>query len=184
MREKKDRPIVRNTVGVIVIASLFILVSSFFYNLNADSYDFSHSELLIVPTDSMDGNPRDYEISTIPKDSMIMVHILSEGEKGDLKVGDVVTFYQDGIYKVHRIYKIDGETVITKGDATLVQDPPITMGDIRGKVIGVSAGMGVVISFVKGILSNIVLLIIIAILIIAVMIYEIKAVQCIMAEEE
>ena len=93
MREKEDRPIVRIAIYVIVIMVLFIIVSTFFYHLNDDSNDYSRSELLIVPTGSMDGGPTDYEISTIPKDSMIMSHFLTDEEKDELKVGDVITFH-------------------------------------------------------------------------------------------
>lgn len=184
MREKKERPIVKIAVTVIAMATLFILVSSFFYHLNADSYDFSRSELLIVPTDSMDGGPTEYEISTIPKDSMIMVHLLSSDEKDDLKVGDVITFYQDGMYKVHRITAIDGNLIVTKGDASKSYDNPILKKDVVGKVIGVSIVVGDIISTVSDLIRNQGLLLFIALVIIIVMYYEIRVVISILKEDK
>ena len=132
-----------------------ITTSVFFYRLNGDSLNFSDSRVLIVPTNSMGGEPTDYPISTIPEDSLIMVHLLNDDEKKDLKVGDVVTFHQDGIDKVHRIIEIheDG-TIITKGDNSKSADAPITYDDVFGKVVGVSAGVGKVVSEVRSFVLN------------------------------
>ena len=183
-RKKKDRPVVRIVLGVIIASLLVLPVASFFYHLNGDSNDYSRSELLIVPTGSMDGGPTGYEISTIPKNSMIISQHLTDDEKDQLKVGDVVTFYQGGIYKVHRIISVDGDTIITKGDASRSSDDPINKGDVVGKVIGVSVIVGDVISAVRNLVRNQGVLIFIGLIIVLIMIYEIRVVISIMKEDD
>ena len=162
-----------------------VATSSFFYHFNGDSFDFSDSEILVVPTGSMDGEPQDYPIKTIPEDSLIMVHSLSDEQKTELKVGDVVTFHQDNKYKVHRIIEIDGEKIITKGDANPSPDAPIKMGDIDGKVVGVAPNVGKVVNFIRDAFLNSPLLMILGAVIIVVMIYSIiEVIQIMRGKEE
>jgi len=173
----------------IVVAAVILLVLSsvviFFYHFNGDSFDFSDSEILIVPTGSMDGEPQDYPIKTIPEDSLIMVYSLSDEQKADLKVGDVITFHQDNKYKVHRIIEIDGEKIITKGDANPSPDAPIKMGDIDGKVVGVAPNVGKVVNFIRNAFSNSPLFMILGAVIIVVMIYSIiEVIQIMRGKEE
>ncbi len=183
-RKKRDRPVVRIVLGVIIVSLLVLPVASFFYHLNGDSGDYSNSELLIVPTDSMDAGPTEYEISTIPKDSIIMVHILTDAEKHELKVGDVITFYQDGIYKVHRIVIISGDTIIAEGDASSSADPPILIEEVKGKVVGVSTIIGDLVSAVWRMVRNPALLLSIGAILIVIMLYYTFVVLHILREEE
>ena len=120
----------------------------------------------------MDAAPEDYEISTIPVDSLIMVHRLSADEKNDLKIGDVITFNQDGMVKVHRIIDLlpDGR-IVTKGDANLNPDVPITSDDVIGKVVGVSPIVGKVVSFIKDFMADNPMLFIVAVILLIVMIF-------------
>ena len=170
---RKILPIVLKVLPVVIVVALLISTTVFFFNLNGGSLDFSKSDILIVPTGSMDGEPQDYPISTIPKDSVIMIHVLSDDQKADLEVGDVVTFYQDGIYKVHRIKEIDGDTIITKGDANQLPDAPIKNSDVVGIVVGVAPAMGKIVTFVRDSFASSPLFIIIGIAILIVMIYSI-----------
>ena len=160
-------------VAVIVLASL-VTTTVFFFHLNGDSMDFSDTELLVIPTGSMDGEPQDQAIRTIPEDSIIMVHDLSEEQKNSLKKGDVITFHQNGIYKVHRIVEIKGDgTLVTKGDANQSNDAPIKMSDVNGKVVGVAPNVGKAVSFVRDASVGSPLLIIIGIILLIIMIYSI-----------
>lgn len=57
-------------------------------------------------------------------------------EKTDkYKVGDVITFKEDNIYITHRVNKIIGDKIITKGDANTTLDESINKEQILGKVI-------------------------------------------------
>lgn len=48
---------------------------------------------------------------------------------------DIVVYQEGRTLVVHRIISIDGETVVTKGDANNVEDAPIQLSAIKGKVI-------------------------------------------------
>ena len=52
-----------------------------------------------------------------------------------VKVNDIVTFEKNGVYITHRIIKIDGNNIITKGDANNTEDEPITKDQIVGKYV-------------------------------------------------
>ena len=75
--------------------------------------------------------------------------VLSGSMEPALSVGDLLVFcehkhYEEGdvvVYQsgrtpvVHRIVELDGETVITRGDANNAPDEPFDMAMIKGKVI-------------------------------------------------
>ena len=163
---------------IVILAAVILIalasIAIFFYNFNGQSLDFSDSKILVVPTDSMDGESQPYDISTIPKDSIIMVHSLSEDQKKDLIEGDVITFRQGGIEKVHRIIEIETDgTPVTKGDANQSPDPAIAPEDIDGKVVGVAPTVGKIVSSVRDFTSDSPVLIIIGVALIIIMIYSI-----------
>ena len=53
----------------------------------------------------------------------------------DYNVGDVVTYKFDDYFITHRIIKIEGEKVTTRGDANNIVDDEISISQIVGKVI-------------------------------------------------
>ena len=172
--DRKDRFPLKIVISFAIILIIIVTVTVFFYHFNGDSLDFSNREILTVPTNSMDGEPQDYPIPTIPEDSLIMVHLLSDDEKKDLKVGDVVTFHQGGIDKVHRIIEIrDNGTLVTKGDNNQSADAPITYGDVFGKVVGVAPTVGKVVSAIRDFTLDSPILIIIGIILLIILIYSI-----------
>lgn len=178
------RSLIIKIVTITIVAIMIVSTVVFFYNLNGKSLDFSDSRLLVVPTGSMDGGPTEYEISTIPKNSMIMVHGLSDDQKKDLAVGDVITFTQGGILKVHRIVEIDAVsgTIVTKGDANQSADPQITFDDVSGKVVGVSVAVGVIISTLRNTLMHSPILIIVGLLLLIMMVITIMEIVRILKE--
>jgi len=61
----------------------------------------------------------------------------------DLRIGDIVmfpTFREDVDYYLHRIYKLDGDKVQTKGDANKGPDKWIDKKEILGKAIVIQRG--------------------------------------------
>ena len=54
----------------------------------------------------------------------------------DYKVGDIVVYQADQELIVHRIIEIDGNEVVTQGDANNAADPPFDKESIKGVVIG------------------------------------------------
>lgn len=55
---------------------------------------------------------------------------------GNYAAGDIVVYRSGDQYIVHRIDRIDGDVVTTRGDANNVADDPISRKDIVGVVVG------------------------------------------------
>lgn len=53
----------------------------------------------------------------------------------EVAVGDIVVYQNGTILVVHRIVAIDGDSVVTKGDANNVADDPIGRDAIKGTVL-------------------------------------------------
>ena len=53
----------------------------------------------------------------------------------DVKEKDIITYKNDNSFITHRIIKIDGESIIAKGDNNNTQDKPIKKDAILGKVV-------------------------------------------------
>ena len=61
----------------------------------------------------------------------------------DVKIGDIITYKYENELITHRIMKIDGDKLITKGDANNTEDKSITKDAIIGKVISVYPKVGI-----------------------------------------
>lgn len=61
----------------------------------------------------------------------------------DVKEQDIVTFRSGDDFVTHRLMEIDGDQLITKGDANNTFDKPITKKDLVGKVIFIFANVQV-----------------------------------------
>ena len=81
---------------------------------------------------------------TIPVDAMIFVE-----RANDYKVGDIVVIQEGYTLVVHRIVKIEGDMVTTKGDANNTEDEPVTMSHLRGRVTSHIPYVGNAINFMK-----------------------------------
>lgn len=64
-------------------------------------------------------------------------------------VDDIVVYQSGRSLIVHRIIAKDGETVVTKGDANNVEDEPVGISAIKGKVIAHIPGVGVAVNALK-----------------------------------
>ena len=94
LKENKKTVIVAAIVVIVVVAAV-----GYVFNLNGNSLNFSDTELRIVVSGSMDGEPREkYEIETIPTGSAVFISEVPTSESArnefysDLRVGDVLTF--------------------------------------------------------------------------------------------
>lgn len=63
--------------------------------------------------------------------------------------GDVVIYQERQSLIIHRIVRIDGDSVITKGDANNTEDEPIKFSQIKGKLLFSIHAVGSVIRIVK-----------------------------------
>lgn len=70
-------------------------------------------------------------------------------KSNNYQVNDIVV-YQSGYDLItHRIVKIDGDWIITKGDANNIEDDKITKTSIKGKVILVIPYVGIITNILK-----------------------------------
>ena len=81
---------------------------------------------------------------TIMVDELIIVQAADSYAPGDIVV------YQTGkILVVHRIVDVDGETAVTRGDANNVEDEPIALSQIKGRVIAHIPAVGAAVRLLK-----------------------------------
>lgn len=77
-------------------------------------------------------------------DDLVIVREQETYQKRDVVV------YQDGASLViHRIVAMEGEQIITMGDANNTEDPPVALSSIKGKAVAHIPYAGVVIRFLK-----------------------------------
>lgn len=78
-------------------------------------------------------------------DALLIYH-----EQEEYEVGDMVAFLDyEGDLVTHRIIQIDGETVVTKGDANPIADVPIKKDKIYGKVIHIIPDVGKIVRILQ-----------------------------------
>ena len=76
----------------------------------------------------------------------------------DYKEDEVVVYQSHGMLVVHRIIEINGDEVITQGDANDGQDEPINISQIKGEVVKVIGGVGFLVKILKTPIVSMVLL--------------------------
>lgn len=144
---KRTKEILR--VTAIVLAALII-------GLNVYSFNASRLAGNAVPMPFGIGVAVVLSGSMEPEISSGDLLIVTERE--GYAVEDIVV-YQDGRMAVtHRIISISGDEVITKGDANNAPDDPITMSQIKGKVLFAIPLLGYLVDLIKTPVGTIVIL--------------------------
>lgn len=138
---QKDKT-VKTVFRMLLIVVISLVFGLSIYSWNAKSL---RGDLLPMPfgigmgvvlTGSMEPN--------ISENDLIIVKTFDE-----YKIDEVIVYQSQGNLIVHRIIEIDGNLVITKGDANNVPDEPIEVNQIKGKVVKVFGGVGTIIKFLK-----------------------------------
>lgn len=73
-------------------------------------------------------------------------------ESNEYKIGDIITFFplDQSVTTTHRIVKIEGDKIYTKGDANPTEDlNPISQEQIVGKVVKIVPKVGLIIEWFK-----------------------------------
>ena len=146
---------VRKGLFIAAIASLLICGSA------VCLLDNSKYEFRIIVSGSMEGEPTDYPISTIPMGSLVLIDRVS-----DYGIGDVIAFNMDAdgdnIVVVHRVVGMDS-TVITHGDANPSGSVEYVEDDqVIGKVIYVNSFVGNAVWTIKNNIPSIITILILA----------------------
>ena len=63
------------------------------------------------------------------------VVLIQKVPKEDLRVGDIVVWQNDKGFTIHRIVKLDADTLTTKGDANFTEDKPVAYSEVIGKTV-------------------------------------------------
>ena len=108
-------------------------------------------------------------IPTLQIDDMILYQ---EHAKEDYKVGDIIVYVRDKgkdteMLITHRIKEIDGDTLVTRGDANSRDDKAISFDVVVGKVVWRIAFVGKAVSFLRTPLGIIVIVLFLALIVIA-----------------
>lgn len=64
-----------------------------------------------------------------------LVLIKGVNNKEGIEVGDIIVYKNPLGFTIHRVIEINDQTIITKGDANNITDPPIRREDIIGKTL-------------------------------------------------
>lgn len=67
---------------------------------------------------------------TIEKGDIVIIKIGDE-----IKENDIITYKKENVLITHRIVKIDGDSIIAKGDYNNTEDDPIKKDEIIGKTV-------------------------------------------------
>ena len=147
MQNKKFPPILR---------TLFLVVVSVVLGINIYSWNAKSLTGNVLPM------PFGYGGAVVLSGSMeptIMVdELIIVKAETDYEVGDVVVYQSGKILVVHRIVNMDGETVVTRGDANNVDDAPIDIAQIKGKVISHIPHVGAAVRMLKTPVATILLI--------------------------
>ena len=142
------------TIAIAAVGALMV------FNKSPNLFD---SEFAVIVTGSMDGEPTDYEISTIPVNSLIAVHKMKGDMVNDVKIGDVIGFYSPalGANIYHRVIEIDNvkETFTTKGDANASTET-VKFDEANGIAVNVNHPAGEAVTFVKSNLLYLVIMVV------------------------
>lgn len=87
---------------------------------------------------------------TLNMGDMIINRPLNSPLNGEISAGTIVTYKQGQRLVTHRVISIDGDTLVTKGDAATEPDIwPVTVSDVKGTYLFKIPYLGYVSSFVQ-----------------------------------
>lgn len=138
------------------LRTLFLIVVSLVLGINIYSWNARSLTGNVLPM------PFGYGGAVVLSGSMepaIMVDELIIVQAQDsYEVGDVVVYQSGRLLVVHRIMEIDGETVTTRGDANNVDDEPVSIDHIKGRVIAHIPHVGALVRLLKTPVATVILI--------------------------
>ena len=118
---------------IIILLNIYVIYEKAV--LKKDAVDVFGYSFFIVISGSMEPN--------IHINDLIIIK-----NRSDYTINDIVTFKSNKSLVTHRIVRIDGEKIYTKGDSNNTEDEPITKDKIRGKVVFKLRGIGKVLEII------------------------------------
>lgn len=141
----------KNVIRIVILVLISALIGFSVYSINAIRLN---GDALPMPLG--------FGVSVVLTGSMEPV--LSAGDmiavvpQEAYELDDIIVFQTGRSAVVHRIIAIDGDQFITQGDANNAADDPISLSNIKGKVIIVIPFVGHIINLIKTPIGTIILL--------------------------
>ena len=109
------------------------------------------------------------------KPAINMGDMIFTGPSGqDIRPGTIITYNRDGELITHRVLSVDGESLVTKGDATEDADPwPVSLSSVTGTYLFKIPYLGYLNNFIRTKTGWLVLIVVPALLFVAYLIKEI-----------
>ena len=144
---------------IIACALIIFFCAYVAYDLNGDSFDFSGKEVVIVMTDSMDGDVHGFAVDSYPADTVLMYEHVPSHEVRLIRAGEVAVYHSGDRLITHRVVGVDteGSCLIVKGDNSPLEER-VAFDDVVGVVVGANQWLGAGISFIKANLIGILVL--------------------------
>ena len=133
---------------LIAIIAIIAISVVFVYDFNGHSLDLADRQVILVVTDSMDGDEHDYAIDSFPANTLVMVQHLDGQEKRFLRVGDVVSYHDKGTLVHHRVIQVEDGYVYLQGDNNHSTEK-VFMSEINGKVVGTNWILGHLVAIIS-----------------------------------
>lgn len=146
---------------VVMIFSVFIVITSLTSKDRGYTSYFGKAFVVVQSNSMLPPDGQEAKWDNFAKDDVIAFNVLSDNAKAELKVGDVITFWDYNIgtqreLNTHRIVAIedhDGDGVIdfqTKGDHNVAPDTTWRkLADVQGSYAGKSAVIGHVLTYLQ-----------------------------------
>ncbi|MBQ3330399.1 MAG: signal peptidase I [Ruminococcus sp.] len=143
MPDKKKK----TKVGSMIFRIVLIIIAGLTVGLGVFSWNASRVVGNQLPM------PFGFGVSVVMSPSMEPVlktnDLIFVSEDENYEVGDIVVYQDGNMLVIHRIINIDGENVITKGDANNIADDPIKLNDIKAKFSFRIPFIGVIFKYLK-----------------------------------
>ena len=135
-------------IAILACALIVISCAYIIYDLNGNSLNLTDREMILVVSDSMDGDVDQFEIGSFPAGTMVMVQHVPEHEKRFLRVGDVISYKDQDVLFHHRIVQVNSDSVYVHGDNNHSTEK-VYYSDINGKVVGTNWVLGKTLFFIS-----------------------------------
>jgi signal peptidase len=126
----------------LLLSLLGLLLGINFYNWNAKNLVGNRMPM-----------PFGYGICVVLSGSMEPVLAVDDlvfiRETQDIAVGDIIVYQSGQELIIHRVVGLDGQMVVTKGDANNVADEPFDLSAVKGKMTGRIPAVGALVRLLK-----------------------------------
>ncbi len=142
MKQNKEKNKTSNRLRIILLTFVAAILGLAVYNWNAGN----------LMGDKMP-MPLGFGLSVVLSGSMeptLSVNDLVVIKKTDsVQVDDVVVFQDGNVLVIHRVVAIDGDEIVTRGDANNTVDDPVSITHVKGIMVFAIPFLGAAIQFLK-----------------------------------